>query len=944
MNITAKWIWREQPEYNLYNQTVVFRRGFRLDKTVKRAELAITADSFYRLFINGHWINDGPARSYPEHYSYDLLDLTPYLNAGENEIRVIARYFGCGTFHQLCQHEGLLAQLEFDFTDNTGMTLISDGSWEVSAAPQWPAAVPRISIQQEGAEFYDARLETEMNFVPAAELFPVVEAPWQGLRPRESKPLTRKVWSFRKFVSAEIVKITGMEISVPVQRILYPGLINANNNVSQASGIAGIINNLTLDGLRISSSDYRITVNGKPGNDGWFELKPGRNFLLALNRSVFSHGPEKSLFFEQADGFELLSPIAENTAGPCFLRFPEAMEIGDDRVSRQFRPQLERLRKKVEQLYARLTRQAVSEETFAEYLRDYAEPVPDACVLPTDFFTPLKRQQTIADAGGLIEAPENLIYDISGDTVINPSSEGDVRLVYDLGRQNIGYYDFELVAAAGTLIDILEVEHFYRDGQAQHTYDCINGMRYLCKSGLNRFTSLKRRSGRYLLITIRNQSSPVAVRKFQLIESTYPVEYKGDFRCSDDFMNRLWEISVHTLKLCMEDTFTDCPLYEQTLWVGDARNESLFAYTAFGAWDLSRRCLRITAEALEHLPLAGCQVPSAWDTIIPVWSFLWEISVWEYYFETGDRDFLRQLWPAMVKNLEEAERRIDPRSGLFSSPTWNLFDWSGSDINHRTVLHDSMFLAGALAAAERCAEVLGKRNLRTKWSELRCALRKAINGYWDRELQAWPDALDDEKLKPVSGISVHNCFLSLLYDIADERNRESALSNMISPPGNMIKIGSPFAIQFLYETFEKTGHQDLIIDSFYSAYKPMLKENATTVWEVFANSLPAYNPSRSHCHAWSSSPVWFLNRLILGIKMLEPGAGAFAISPLVSRCDWAEGARATVHGPVKVFWEKAGDTVNIAASGPENVKLNYIPNSSHDKLKVIFNGRQVKKN
>lgn len=39
----------------------------------------------------------------------------------------------------------------------------------------------------------------------------------------------------------------------------------------------------------------------------------------------------------------------------------------------------------------------------------------------------------------------------------------------------------------------------------------------------------------------------------------------------------------------MQDTFTDCPLYEQTHWAGDARNEALIAFGVFGAHDLARR-------------------------------------------------------------------------------------------------------------------------------------------------------------------------------------------------------------------------------------------------------------------------------------------------------------------------------------------------------------------
>ena len=150
-------------------------------------------------------------------------------------------------------------------------------------------------------------------------------------------------------------------------------------------------------------------------------------------------------------------------------------------------------------------------------------------------------------------------------------------------------------------------------------------------------------------------------------------------------------------------------MYEQTLWVGDARNESLFAYGAFGAYDLGARCIKLAAQSLERYPIVGCQVPSSWDCLLPAWSFLWGISVWDYYWHTGDKKFLKKLWPAVIKNLKGAESLIDKKTGLFSGPFWNMFDWTDIDQQQKTVLHNSMFIVGAIEAALKSAKVLGDK-------------------------------------------------------------------------------------------------------------------------------------------------------------------------------------------------------------------------------------------
>jgi len=323
-------------------------------------------------------------------------------------------------------------------------------------------------------------------------------------------------------------------------------------------------------------------------------------------------------------------------------------------------------------------------------------------------------------------------------------------LVYDLGEQAIGYYDFELIAPAGVVVDIYSVEYINPNGQIQHTVGNRNGLRYITRKGLNRFVSMKRRSGRYLFVTLRNQASDdqlpgdVIIRRLRLIESTYPVNMAGSFRCSDERLTRIWEIAARTLKLCMEDTFTDCPLYEQTLWVGDARNESVFAYPVFGATDIARRCARLAAQSLERYPIVGSQVPTTWDTLLPAWSFLWGISIWDYYTFTGDSAFLDEMWPAVISNIEGAAGLLDAESGLFRGAFWNMFDWSGIDDVHEIVLHNSLLLVGALDAAMKCALVLGDDDRHTWLADLRARLTTSINQLWDVERQAYPDSIHED--------------------------------------------------------------------------------------------------------------------------------------------------------------------------------------------------------
>ena len=120
----------------------------------------------------------------------------------------------------------------------------------------------------------------------------------------------------------------------------------------------------------------------------------------------------------------------------------------------------------------------------------------------------------------------------------------------------------------------------------------------------------------------------------------------------------------------------------------------------------------------------------------------------------------------------------------------------------------------------------------------------------------------------------------------------------------------------------------------------MLDAGATTVWESFATGTTGQDgfPTRSRCHGWASAPVYYLNRLILGIVPTAVGGQSFSISPRVSGLRWARGATASINGPIEVSWQLDDAMLHIRAEAPEGVDLRFIRNDTHDGLRVRFNG------
>ena len=327
--------------------------------------------------------------------------------------------------------------------------------------------------------------------------------------------------------------------------------------------------------------------------------------------------------------------------------------------------------------------------------------------------------------------------------------------------------------------------------------------------------------------------------------------------------------------------------------------------------------------------------------LLPAWSFLWGISTWDYYWATGDKQFLREVYPAVIRNLQGAEKYVNDQ-GLFSGPFWNMFDWSGADQNHKTVIHNSLFMVGAIDAALRDANVLGDAT-HTAWLKaLRGRLVAGVNRLWDEKKIAYPNAVhEDGRISPST--CQHTSFLSILYDVVEPAHRAAARKNVVDPPPGMVRLGSPFAALYLYETLEKLGLEDEILRQIYANYLPMLESGATTVWESFPSGTTGHGgfPTRSHCHAWSSAPSYFLPRIVLGIKPTAAGVERVQISPRVADLTWARGAVATPRGPLAVSWTLAGDVLDVNCKAPEGVQVTFVRNPSHEGKTVKFNGARI---
>ncbi len=115
-----------EPSAPYLNRHILFRRKAVLAKTEK-AILRITADDYYKLYINGKFVTQGPSPCYPHSYNYNEINITDFLREGENTFAVHTYYQGL--INRVWVSGDRRQMLYFSLTSNGEEVLVSNTDW-----------------------------------------------------------------------------------------------------------------------------------------------------------------------------------------------------------------------------------------------------------------------------------------------------------------------------------------------------------------------------------------------------------------------------------------------------------------------------------------------------------------------------------------------------------------------------------------------------------------------------------------------------------------------------------------------------------------------------------------------------------------------------------------------------------------------------------------------
>ncbi|AHG20165.1 sugar hydrolase [Chania multitudinisentens RB-25] len=331
------------------------------------------------------------------------------------------------------------------------------------------------------------------------------------------------------------------------------------------------------------------------------------------------------------------------------------------------------------------------------------------------------------------------------------------------------------------------------------------------------------------------------------------------FKTHDPALQKIDEVSVLTLRNCMQEVFEDGPKRDRRLWLGDLRLQALVNDVTFAQHDLVRRCLYLFAGHRREDGMVSASIFVKPD-IIADDTFLFDYSLFfidvlhNYLLATNDVSTAKELWPVALRQVELALNRCD-HIGLVNDcdDWWSFIDWH-DDLNKQGPSQGVLIycIEKAIELAKICQPKL--------CDQLQNQLNRhklAANELWDNELGFYVSGKQRQ-------VSCATQIWMVLADVGDLAHQKKIMENLLLfPPA--IGMNTPYLRHHFIAALLKTGLRMQAVEEIKAYWGKMVEYGADTFWELFDPERPDFSPYgskiiNSYCHAWSCTPAWFIRQ------------------------------------------------------------------------------------
>ena len=397
------------------------------------------------------------------------------------------------------------------------------------------------------------------------------------------------------------------------------------------------------------------------------------------------------------------------------------------------------------------------------------------------------------------------------------------------------------------------------------------------------------------------------------------IETRGAFRCSDDLLNRIWEVGAYTLHTCMQECMWNG---HEHLWNAVKIDRETSATNLLAALPALQAAFGMHALIPGSLGYARDEVSASVLHEEPTAEHLsWIIALAAWYQYAGDETHLSGQREVLLAVLRETCKCIGPDGRETISERWDEPGLACLTADTPEAIHAGFqgLTALALRAGAELCHALGE-------TEVQVECQAAANLLWlhspaptsnkyanallalagladmketnERVLRAEPF----DGISPVSGYTV-------LQARAMAGDIEGGLELIRNYWGGMLDMGATTFWEHFDPAWKDTyGNIDEIAPAGKQDFQTRTGEDESFVLDL--------------CYSASAGPTAWLTEHVLGLKPVAPGCDAVMVNPNLAGLDWAEGALPTPHGVVRVRAEKTADgRTKIDLDAPQSVRI-----------------------
>ena len=443
-----------------------------------------------------------------------------------------------------------------------------------------------------------------------------------------------------------------------------------------------------------------------------------------------------------------------------------------------------------------------------------------------------------------------------------PLATDGTYFLFDLGREEAGYPELTVFAAARTKLRLSWGEHIL-DGKVR---SCIDGRDFSVEidvpAGETKFVSYFLRLGaRYLQI---EASEDVGVTFCGLRTAFYPLQNEKQHVLSSPLRQKIYDTCVRTLKLCMHNHYEDCPWREQAMYALDSRNQMLCGYFAFGEYEFARASLELMCNDPGADGYMTICFPTNFALKIPSFSLHWFTQMREYVTYSGDTSLAEKYYDKLVGLLARFLLRTEDGllPNFYGDKTfWNFYEWSdglsGKIFTEEKKRFDLPLNCLTVIAMQNTDDILAYLGKERQYGERIAQMRKKINEtFYCADKGMYRDFSDGKHFSELGNA------LAVLCGAADE-NRAAAIAARIAAKDGAFTPASLSTAAFVYDALlrvNKKKYAAFILGDIDEKYGYMLDNGATSFWETLVGA-DDFGGAGSLCHGWSAMPVYYYHVL-----------------------------------------------------------------------------------